>query len=221
MLPYLDASVQRQQTDQNLGTFWYCDFISAMKPHDPNLWFHWTQQWETRSLTSCPQAIIQSLLFYFVAFYLDKSAVLSCDLSKKVKPNDWGGKENRLCGEQAESHIPLFSNHSLIWGNLYAEYIQQVVITPSLVCKRKLTEYLYTAVISSIYSTLWPRANFCQRENSVLIIFTFRSWHDHYLLPKLLPKFRWRQMQFLKERVRKYYLVEKWHLHVFSTMIHD
>jgi len=39
-------------------------------------------------LTHCPHATTQSLLFYLVAFYLDMSAMLSCDLNKKVDPSN-------------------------------------------------------------------------------------------------------------------------------------
>lgn len=39
-------------------------------------------------LTHCPHAATQSLFYYLVDFYLVKSAMLSCDLNKKVEPNN-------------------------------------------------------------------------------------------------------------------------------------
>lgn len=64
-------------------------------------------EWEMSGLTHCPHAATQSLLFYLVAFHLVMSAVLSCDLSKKVEPNNWGEEEQGCPGSKL-SHIPWF-----------------------------------------------------------------------------------------------------------------
>lgn len=133
-------------THQNLEIFWNCYFISAKKCDLLNfdsVELRVIHQWNTSGLTSCAHATIMVTMNLNSSFHLGKSAVLSCDLSKRVEPNNlWWGKGSKVIQETGiwVSHIPIFQinlwSEELVWWIPSTSFCNQL-----LVCK-KTTEYL-------------------------------------------------------------------------------
>lgn len=84
-----------------------------------------TQHWEMRGLTGCLHATNSVTVFIRLLFYLDKSAMLSHALSKKVEPNNWEAKGSGLYRKQVESRSFLLQSQPLVWGNCVVNIVNR------------------------------------------------------------------------------------------------